>query len=280
MLILAMFAAIVATAAILVSGSDEPLVFAVAVDEASPVEAEPAASAPRFGHVKAFLASVPDTKNLVSAARGAPLTHARSVTLRHFRSERIVPGAIELRRNDQTVGLFQNWMDLVPVDSSRFVLHRAWHGPEVILVAVSVADLRPLGVPDLVQRAESIGSGEELFALDEATCAEARIPRDLEPGQHAFDFPDCIRAVDEVLVMYPSTRTDAPNRMHVMRVVPRAGRVTVIAPVNRAFWRFDEAHAPIRLLREPRTGRAVGDGLGVGAFVLSESLDAVEAWLD
>jgi hypothetical protein len=278
-MILAMFAAIVASAAVLVSASDEPLAFAP-VDDASPVEAEPPGSAPRFGHVKAFLASVPDTKNLVSAARGAPLTHARGVTLRHFRSERVVPGTIELRRDEQTVGLFQNWMELVPVDPSRFVLHRAWHGPEVILVVVSVADLRPLGVPDLVQRAEAIGSGEELFALDEATCAETRIPRDLEPGPHAFEFPDCIRAVDEVLVMYPSTRSAAPNRMHVMRIEPGRGRITVIAPVNRAFWRFDEAHAPIRLLREPRTGRAVGEGLGVGTFVLNESLDAVEAWLD
>jgi hypothetical protein len=279
--IVAMFGAVLAVAAVLVSGSGDaaPLLIPPEPEDSAPVEA--AAPDPRreFAHVRGFLASVPDTKNLVTSARGAVLTHAREITLRHFRGERVVAGAVELRRGDQTVGLFQNWMDLVPIDASTFVLHRAWHGPDVTLVAVSIDELRPLSIPNRTERAAAIGGGEELFALDEATCTEARIPRSLEPGTHEIAFSDCLRVVDEVLIMYPSTRPEHPNRTHVMRVEPRSGRDTVIQPDDRAFWRFDEAHSPIRILRDPRTGRAVGDCLKLGAFVLNEAMTAVEVWL-
>jgi hypothetical protein len=280
-LIVLAFAAMLACAAVLVVGSGQPDALVLETDSAVEGDPDPPPS-PRSGfeHVRAFLAAIPDPKNLVTAANGAPLTFARSIMLRHFRGERIVAGTVELRSGDQTLGLFQSWMELVPVDAGRFVLHRAWHGPEIEIVVVSVEALRPLSVPDLAGRAQAIAGGEEPFALDEATCAEARIPRDLEPGDHPMELPACLRDVEELLVMYPSTRAAAPNRAHVMRIRPREGLVTVIEPEERAFRRIDEGHAPVRLFREPRTRRAVGDGLRVGAFVLNEAMTAVEVWLD
>jgi hypothetical protein len=280
LVIFALFAAGATAAAVLVLSSPEVMSFSLEDGEPPEAAVDPSSPNPLFAHVKGYLASIADTKNLLTAARGAPVPNAPGISMRHFRGDRVVAGTIELRWNEQTVGLFQNWLELVPIDGSRVVLHRAWHGPDIAIIAVSLRHLRPLPTQGLTDRASAIGGGEELFAFDEGAYAEAQIPRDLAPGEHAFCFSEGLREIDELLLLYPSTRDDASNRTHVMRIEPRQGKITVVAPKSGAFRRLDEARAPVRLFRDPRTRRVVGDGMKVRPFVLTEGLTGIDAWLD
>jgi hypothetical protein len=284
LVIVAIFVAGTTGAVILVAGAASTSPLLVIEDyelvENQPLSAADAPAVQAFTHVKGFLASIPDLKNMLTVGRGRRLPNASEISLRHFRRDRAIAGTIELLRGDDTVGLFQASVEIIPIDASRFVIHRAWHEPEVVLICVDIPRLSPLSGSNLMEQAEGVRDGDGFFVLEASAYTEVRIPRDLVAGEHEFSFPESTRAIEEVLLLYPSTRDEASNRTQVMRIEPRRGRVTVIAPAGRTLLPFDDAKSPARLLREPRSGRAVGDGIRIPTFVLSEDLSRVEMWLE
>jgi hypothetical protein len=268
-------------AVMLVAGaaSSNPI---VAIEDPDPpmVPSDQLNAAEQFTHVKGFLDAIPDASDLLSSPEGCPLPLAEDVLLRRYkRGERVVGRLIEVLRRGQIVGVFPSWMELIPLDASHFAIHRAWHGSDVALVIVSIQRLDVL-TGDLTERIDAVSNGEQLFLFAEGSYFEMQIPRNLEPGDHAVATGDWTREVAEVLLLYPSTREEACNRTHVMRVEPWRGVVNVVAPVGNAFREFDATEAHVRLIREPRTGRPVGDGPKIRPFVLGAELSRVEKWLD
>jgi hypothetical protein len=281
-LIVTIFVAGTTGAVVLVAGagSPGPVLTIEADDGGAADDPAPTAADGAFAHVKAFLATIPDPRNLFTAGPARPLPYASGISVRHFRRERPVAGVIEIARGNEAVGLFQACVEIIPIDANRFVLHRAWHEPEVVLICVDVARLRSLPDGGLVEQAEAVRGGGQFFVLDESCFTEVRIPRDLEQGRHDFEFPDDVRAIPEIVLLYPSLREESLNRTQVMRIEPALGRVTIVAPVGKAFLPFDEGRSAARLVRDPKTKRVVGDGVRVPTFVLSASLACVEKWLE
>jgi hypothetical protein len=243
-------------------------------------ESEPLGVGLEYAHVRDYLALIPDPKNLFASGKASPLPRAQGVGIRHFRRERAVPGTIEIVRWDEPVGMFQACVELIPIDANRFVLHRAWHEPEVVIICVEIDKLTSIAMQDPIAQAEAIRDGETFHMIDPAACTEVRLPRDLEPGIHRFVFPESVRSIPEILLFFPSTRAGADNRIHVMRIEPAEDRITVVAPVRKAFENFDDSQTAARLVRDPTTRRVIGDGLRIRPFVLSHDMSRVERWLD
>jgi hypothetical protein len=233
-----------------------------------------------FGHVKDALAAIPNPMKLMSSGDFTPLPHAGLLGIRHFRQERIFPSVVELGRGHRTVGLFEGRMVIVPVDSSRFVLQRSVHGPDVLLVCVTVDRLRPLPVESLADRALSIEEQEAAYFIEEGAASDVSIPRDLPKGDHSFPFPDGMREVAEIFVLYPSTHPDAHDRFQILRAEPGRGRITIIPASDSLQPMNDKSRSAARLFRDPKTDRVIGDCVRAQPFVLTPDLSRVHVWLD
>jgi hypothetical protein len=123
-------------------------------------------------------------------------------------------------------------------------------------------------------------STERVYSATEPL-AEFEISSALPEGVHKVEVPEHFRAMDELLLLtsYAArTRDDAACAIYVL--YPQAGLVEVVPQKWFTRNRYDIGYEWItRVVRDPASGRILGDGFRIGAFELSEDGKAVERWL-
>lgn len=96
----------------------------------------------------------------------------------------------------------------------------------------------------------------------------------MDVGEYEHDFPPALRHVREILVLAPSPEL----RLLVLR--PHVNRVEVIPQDWFNQGDFDFGYQWVtRVVREPKTGSIVGEGMRMGVFQLDESGRQVSRWL-
>jgi len=123
-------------------------------------------------------------------------------------------------------------------------------------------------------------STERVYSATEPL-AEFEISSALPEGVHKVEVPEHFRAMDELLLLtsYAArTRDDAACAIYVL--YPQAGLVEVVPQKWFTHNRYDIGYEWItRVVRDPASGRILGDGFRIGAFELSEDGKEVERWL-
>lgn len=116
--------------------------------------------------------------------------------------------------------------------------------------------------------------------------ASTEIPIALLEGEHTHEFPAAMVAIPEVFVLVdgnvnlrrPTRNESVDVRLWVLK--PAAAKVQVISQDWFNSGNFDFGYQWVtRVARDPSTGRIVGEGVRLGAFVLDESGRHVERWL-
>jgi len=116
--------------------------------------------------------------------------------------------------------------------------------------------------------------------------ASVAVPTSLRDGQNRVDFPPEMHTLDEILVLANSTADLAAGNywqeehLRIWIVRPRDGNVEVIPQDWFNHGSYDFAYQGVtRIARDPSSGRIVGEGFRLDAFVLDKSNRRVAKWL-
>jgi hypothetical protein len=123
-------------------------------------------------------------------------------------------------------------------------------------------------------------STERVYSATEPL-AEFEISSALPEGVHKVEVPEPFRTLDELLLLTSSpAKTDEDPSCAIYVLYARAGLVEVLPQKWFTHSRYDIGYEWItRVVRDPASGRILGDGFRIGAFELSEDGKHVERWL-
>ena len=156
--------------------------------------------------------------------------------------------------------------------------------PDGTLIRIAAIDCEVL--PDLdpadIAKLDQAHSG---FACGARTLAEFTIETALEPGEHPLDVPLAFAGLRDLIVVgdYAKVREAACAAVFEVRGgLARGSRRVCVFPQK---WfnhdTFDIGYQWItRVMRDPVSNRLVGDGVRIGAFMLTEDGCHLERWLD
>ena len=141
-------------------------------------------------------------------------------------------------------------------------------------------------IPDLAAALAAIDGEEANVVLAGPEVASVAVPTLLPDGRSQFDFPAALHEIDELLVLADSTANLAARdywmQMHlaIWIIRPRDGTIDVVPQDWFNQGNYDFAYQGVRrVARDPNSGRLVGEGVRLDAFVLDESNRRVAKWL-
>jgi hypothetical protein len=206
----------------------------------------------------------------------------------------IEEGNVALKTEDnETVAIIGMYCYVLPLSAERFLI---WFeeskeskgsivsSKSITLILINVNQLKKLS--ELGESLSDLKNKVKRYSLKRAIVfggeiASATLQTNHDKGMYEFDFPNGLNEINELLILADSGNLQGQIDLRLMIVHPQQGNFEVFPQKWFNDGPYDFGYQWVtRVAREPITNRVLGEGIRLGYFVLDQTNNHVEKWLE